>query len=119
MRNWWKGMVLAAALAVPAWAAVPGAQTTGAYTNGSMPGPSPADTVTTNVRGQLAGDRLLKGAMITVATSPDGVVTLVGDVPSVTAKTEAVSLARATPGVAEVKDHLRLDISSPEAPAPR
>lgn len=112
-------MVLAGLLAGPAWAAQPGARTTGAYENGNWAGASPADTVTTNVRAQLAGDRLLKGAVITVATSPNGVVTLVGDVPSVTAKTEAVALARATPGVAEVRDQLRLEISSPDAPSPR
>jgi osmotically-inducible protein OsmY len=112
-------MVLVSALAGSAWAAQPGARTNGAYDDGTRAGASPSDTVTTNVREQLAGDRLLKGAVITVATSPSGVVTLVGDVPSVTAKSEAVALARGTPGVVEVRDQLRLDISSPNAPSPR
>jgi len=110
-------MVLAAALSGPAFAADPGAKTTGTYSNGNTPSAGVSDSVTTNVRSALAGDKLLKGAVITVGTSPNGVVTLVGSVPSVTAKSEALEVARGTPGVLEVKDQLQLDVSSPEAPS--
>ena len=118
MRSMYKGMVLAAALCVPARAAEPGAKTSAVYANGATPGPTGSDTVTANVRARLASDTLLKGAVITVATSRTGVVTLVGDVPSAIAKSEAVALARATPGAADVDDELRLNVSSPSAPAP-
>jgi osmotically-inducible protein OsmY len=113
------GTMLVAVATAPVWAADPGARTTGAYSNGDTPSAGVTDTVTTNVRSALAGDKLLKGAVITVATSQNGVVTLVGSVPNVTAKSEAKELARGTPGVLEVNDMLRLDISSPNAPAPQ
>jgi osmotically-inducible protein OsmY len=119
MRSWLTGMVLVGVLAGPVFAAEPGARTTGAYTNGNTPSAGLTDTVTTNVRAVLEGDKLLKGAVITVATSEKGVVTLVGSVPNVTAKREAVESARGTPGVVEVQDMLRFDVSSPNAPAPQ
>ena len=118
MKSLWRGMALVAVLAGPALAADPGARTTGAYSRGNTPSAGLSDTVTTNVRAALQGDRLLRGAVITVATSENGVVTLVGSVPSVTAKRQAVELATGTPGVLSVIDQLRLDISSPAAPAP-
>ncbi len=118
MRSWLTGMVLVGVLAGPVFAA-PGARTTGAYTNGNTPSAGLSDTVTTNVRAALEADRLVSGSVITVATSEKGVVTLVGSVPNVTAKREAVETARGTPGVLEVTDMLRFDASSPNAPAPQ
>jgi osmotically-inducible protein OsmY len=111
------GTILMAATTAPVWAANPGARTTGAYSNGNTPSAGVTDSVTTNVRSSLEGDRLLKGAVITVATAENGVVTLVGSVPNVTAKQEAVQLAKETPGVVTVDDQLRLYVSSPEAPS--
>lgn len=111
------GTMLMAVMTAPGWARDLGARTTGAYSNGSTPSASVPDTVTTNVRAALEGDRLLRGSTITVATSDQGAVTLVGSVPSVTAKSEAEELARGTPGVVSVNNMLRLDISSPQAPA--
>jgi osmotically-inducible protein OsmY len=111
------GTILFAATAGPALANDPGARTTGAYSNGDTPSAGGSDTVTTNVRAALQGDKLLRGSVITVATAENGAVTLVGSVPSVTAKREAIELAQGTPGVLSVNDQLRLDISSPQAPA--
>ncbi|HEY6477566.1 MAG TPA: BON domain-containing protein [Polyangia bacterium] len=111
------GTMLIAAATAPAWAADPGARTQGAYSNGNTPSAGITDTITTNVRSSLAGDRLLKGAVITVATSETGKVTLVGLVPNVTAKRQAVDIAKVIPGVSVVDDQLRLYISSPDAPA--
>ena len=113
------GAMLLAVMTAPVWATDPGARTTGAYTNGNTPSAGVSDTVTTNVRAALEGDRLLRGSTITVATSEQGVVTLVGSVPNVTAKREAAEAARGTPGVVEVNDMLRLLITSPNAPAPQ
>jgi len=112
------GTLLMAATTAPVWAAEPGARTTGAYSNGNTPSASISDTVTTTVRSALEGDRLLRGSIITVNTSENGVVTLVGSVPNVTARGQAGELARATPGVVSVNNMLRLLSSSPQAPAP-
>jgi hypothetical protein len=111
------GTILMAATTAPVWGANPGAFTTGAYSNGNTPGAGISDTVTTNVRAALEGDRLLRGSTITVATSERGVVTLVGSIPNVTAGQEAEQLAHGTPGVVQVTNMLRLEISSPQAPA--
>jgi osmotically-inducible protein OsmY len=46
------------------------------------------------------------------------VVKLFGSVPTETAHAEALDLTRTTAGVAAVTDDLRIDISSPDAPAP-
>jgi BON domain len=111
------GTMLVAVATTPVWAADPGARTQGAYSNGNTPSAGITDTITTNVRSGLEGDRLLKGAIITVATSEIGKVTLVGSVPNVTAKRQAVEIAKVTPGVSEVDDQLRLFVTSPEAPS--
>ena len=89
----------------------------GAYSNGNTPSASLADTVTTNVRANLEGDKLCKGAVLTVATSPTGKVTLAGSVPNVTAKQQAIELAKGTPGVTEVDDQMRVIVSSPQGPS--
>lgn len=110
---------MAAALAAPAWVSAessPGARTTGTYSSGDTPGTTRSDLVTSNVRAQLAGDAALKGANINVSTSDEGVVTLVGSVPSVTAQREAVEIASSTAGAAAVNNQLRLVIASPQAP---
>ena len=117
MRSFWTGLGLVAVLAGPALAADPGAKTQGAYSNGNTPSAGVADAVTNNVRAGLSDDKLLKGAVLTVATSPSGKVTLVGTVPNVTAKQQANEIAKKTPGVTEVDDQMRLPVSSPQAPS--
>lgn len=97
----------------------PGAFTTDGNNSGDSPGATQADLVTTSVRAGLAGERLLRGSVITVATSEAGVVTLVGSVPNNFARNAANDVARGTPGVTVVNNQLRLLISSPSAPAPQ
>ena len=73
--------------------------------------------MTTNVRAGLAGDKLLKGAVLTVATSPTGKVTLVGMVPNVTAKQEANGDRQGDARRPEVDDQMRLPVTSPQGPS--
>jgi osmotically-inducible protein OsmY len=110
------GLILTTALGMPALAAQP-AKTTGVYTNESDPSASAGNALTTRVMARLTNDRLLSGAIITVETNA-GVVKLIGSVPTETAHAEALDLTRATAGVGAVTDDLRIDISSPDAPAP-
>jgi osmotically-inducible protein OsmY len=109
---------MTAALGTPALAETgsPGARTTGTYSSGDTPGTTRSDLVTSNVRAELAGDRALKGSNINVSTSDEGVVTLVGSVPNVTAQREAVELASSVPGASVINNQLRLVIASPQAP---
>ena len=109
-------LILTTALVTPAVAAQP-AKTTGVYTNESGPTAAAENALTNRVRARLTNDRLLSGAIITVETNA-GVVKLFGSVPTETAHAEALDLTRATAGVAAVTDDLRIDISSPDAPAP-
>jgi|SRR5580698_2604814 osmotically-inducible protein OsmY len=109
-------LILTAALGSPAVAAPP-AKTTGVYTNDNSPGAAAQNALTNRVRARLTNDRLLSGAIITVETNAS-VVKLFGSVPTETAHAEALDLTRATAGVAAVTDDLRIDISSPDAPAP-
>jgi hyperosmotically inducible protein len=64
--------------------------------------------ITTKVKGQFVGVDTLKGSDISVDTSKDGVVTLNGTVPSESARTRAVDIARTTRGVRRVVDNLKL-----------
>src|SRR5579871_3785866 len=118
MRRIWGALVMTVALGAPAAvmaeAPSPGARTTGTYSSGDAPGTTRSDLVTSNVRAQLAGDRALKGANINVATSDEGVVTLTGSVPSITAQREAVEIASTTAGAAVVNNQLRLIYASPQ-----
>jgi osmotically-inducible protein OsmY len=109
-------LILTTALAAPAVAAQP-AKTTGVYADASSPGASADNALTTRVRSRLTNDRLLSGAIITVESNA-AVVTLFGSVPSETAHAEALDITRGTTGIAAVTDDLRIDISSPDAPAP-
>jgi len=84
----------------------------------AQPAPAPAMTdaaITSTIQAKMEQSVLLRKAQITVATR-DGVVTLVGTIPSNFARDEALDAVRSTPGVVRFDDHLRLDISSPQAP---
>lgn len=73
-------------------------------------------TITADIKTKLENNKLLRNERISVV-STNGVVTLIGTVPSELARDEAVEAARSTPGVVRVDDDgLRLDISSPNAP---
>ena len=61
--------------------------------------------ITTQVKNRLAADEATKSSQIDVTTAGQ-VVTLAGTVDSLTAKSKAVELARATDGVREVVDKL-------------
>ncbi len=65
------------------------------------------DDVTKTVRNRLATDGQLKGASIRVRAD-NGMVTLMGTVPSVQAKDRAFELARKVPGVRAVRNELQL-----------
>jgi osmotically-inducible protein OsmY len=64
--------------------------------------------ITTKVKASFSNDKALKGSDIHVDTDHKGVVVLSGYVPSDGARAHAVSVARDTKGVHEVKDELRL-----------
>jgi len=107
------GVGLAVGLGGPAQAQ------TGAYGPPVVPNVQPAvpdESITSNIHAKLEQIRLLRQAQVTIATK-DGIVTLVGTVPSEFARSQALDAARGTPGVVRVDDQLRLDISSPQAPS--
>jgi osmotically-inducible protein OsmY len=111
MRRFGQVLVMIVALATPALAetnASRGARTTGSYSGGDTPGTARSDLVTSSVRACLATDPTLKGALIHVSTSEDGVVTLRGSVPDATARDEALELTADMPGVTVIDNQLRL-----------
>jgi len=65
------------------------------------------DEVTKTVRNRLATDGQLKGASIRVRAD-NGMVTLMGTVPSAQARDRAFDLARKVPGVRAVRNELQL-----------
>ena len=67
--------------------------------------------ITTKVKAEFAQDDIVKAHEINVTTR-EGVVTLTGEVDSPAARERAVSLARATEGVTDVVDNLRLDVAA-------
>jgi osmotically-inducible protein OsmY len=67
--------------------------------------------VTTKVKTKILADDLLDKTEINVDTDRDGVVTLKGTVPSISAETRALELARTTEGVRRVVD--RLEVRAP------
>lgn len=111
MRSLGRVLVIMAALATPASAetkASPGARTSGNYSGGDTPGTTRSDLVTSSVRACLAAAPELKGAVINVSTSDDGVVTLRGSVPDAAAREEALELTADMPGVTVIDNQLRL-----------
>jgi len=72
-------------------------------------------TITAAIIAKLEGNKVVANSQVTVATM-NGVVTLVGTVPNDFARDQILDATRSTAGVTKVDDHLRLDISSPQAP---
>jgi osmotically-inducible protein OsmY len=70
--------------------------------------------ISTKVQAQYFADADVKGRSIDVATA-NGVVTLSGTVDSETAHRRAVEIARATDGVRDVEDHLRVETTGADA----
>lgn len=73
-------------------------------------------SITAAVKTKLEASQLLRHSEVNIVTE-GGVVTLIGVVPSDFARSQAIDLAKQTPGVVRVDDMLRLNISSPEAPS--
>src|SRR5687768_5164289 len=93
-----KSLILALALVIPLTAAC-----------GKTVGQAIDDTtITTRVKTAMLNDPAVGGLRIDVDTYK-GVVTLSGRVKSQAEKNTAVSLARRTPGVTEVKDALQIN----------
>ena len=67
--------------------------------------------ITTKVKTKILADELLDKSDINVDTDKDGVVTLRGTVPTSTAESRALELARTTEGVRRVVD--KLDVKAP------
>lgn len=84
---------------------------------GESPGTRADNALAQLVRDRMVSDRTLRGSSI-VVSSQGGMVTVAGSVTSDFARTDALDIARATPGVAGVKDQLRIVVQSPEAPVP-
>jgi hyperosmotically inducible protein len=104
------------AVAQPAFADQRGVATA-AFEPGDSAAVRADNQVLAALRDGLDRDPRLHGSQITVSNQ-NGLVTLVGSVPSVIARSQAIEIARTTPGVTTVKDNLRLLVSSPEAPVP-
>ena len=73
--------------------------------------------LTLQIQDQLQKDRRCRRSEVVVDTH-DGVVTLVGSVPSAYALSAALDMVHKTPGVVGVDSYLRLLSNSPQAPAP-
>jgi osmotically-inducible protein OsmY len=73
-----------------------------------QPGPANAGWITTKIQAQYFADADVKGRNIDVTTDRDGQVTLAGEVGSDAERREAVRIARATEGVRDVVDQLKL-----------
>jgi osmotically-inducible protein OsmY len=77
-----------------------------------------AGWITTKIQAQYFGDADVRGRNIDVTTSPEGRVTLTGTVESAAERAEAVRIARATEGVKDVNDNLRIVAAdAPDRPA--
>jgi len=75
------------------------------------------EALAAQIKERLNKNRMVRQADIIVDVHA-GVATLAGSVPSEFARSEAVEIAGATPGVVRVDDKLRLLSSSPEAAVP-
>jgi len=75
--------------------------------------------ITTKIKAKMAVDETVRASRIEVATQ-DGVVTLTGNIDSEEAKERALSLAKQTKGVVEVKDMIavRRESGGGDAPDP-
>lgn len=73
--------------------------------------------ITTKVRAQMAMDETVRASKIEVTTR-NGVVTLTGNIDSAEAKEHALSIAKQTNGVVEVKDMIEVKRASGGGDAP-
>jgi hyperosmotically inducible periplasmic protein len=64
--------------------------------------------ITTQIKAELAGKKLVSLVHINVDTDNSGMVTLSGTVPSQNAADNAVSIARAVKGVTSVENHIQI-----------
>ena len=80
------------------------------------PLPDPDAAITAGIKARIDADKLFRNAQLIVSTS-NGHVTLSGMVTNDFAHEEALHIARTTVGVVRIDDQLRMEISSPSAPA--
>src|SRR3989442_10076774 len=71
--------------------------------------------ITTNIEARMLSDRQLKTANLDVSAK-NGVVTLTGQVPDGSARSEAFKLANETPGVTKVNDQMTVATAQEAAP---
>lgn len=64
--------------------------------------------ITTQIKAELAGKKLVSLVNINVDTDNSGMVTLSGTVPSKSAADNAVSIARGVKGVTSVESHIQI-----------
>jgi hyperosmotically inducible periplasmic protein len=64
--------------------------------------------ITTQIKAELAGKKLVSLVNINVDTDNSGMVTLSGTVPSKSAADNAVSIARGVKGVTSVENHIKI-----------
>lgn len=83
----------------------------------SAPATDPDVIIVGDIRTKFNDDPVVKRSRINIV-SDNGLVTLSGGAPSGIARDRAVQYARETAGVFRVDNLIRLDITSPEAPAP-
>jgi hyperosmotically inducible periplasmic protein len=112
IRRWGLGLVVGLALGMAALPRPAGAAT---IVMAEAQPPSSDAAITAAIKSKLDGNKVVANAQVTIATL-NGVVTLVGTVPNDFARDQILEATRSTPGVAKVDDHLRLEISSPQAP---
>jgi len=72
--------------------------------------------LTAVIKAKLESIRLMRHAEVTVVTE-NGVVTVIGTIPSEAARVQAMDAVSGTPGVVRINDQLRVIINSPEAPS--
>ena len=71
--------------------------------------------ITASIKARLQDNKMLQNAQVTFF-STNGIVTVVGMVPSSFAYDDVMEAVRSTPGVLRVDDQLRINVASPSAP---
>ena len=80
------------------------------------PLPNPDAAIVASMKTRILENKMLRSAQI-IISSQAGYVTLSGMIANEFAHEEALHIARTTVGVVRIDDQLRMEISSPSAPA--
>jgi BON domain len=100
----------------PAAAQAPPPPVVLAAAEATPPLPNPDAAITASIKARMEANILFRNAQIIISTE-GGYVTLSGTVMNDFAHQKALDITRSTVGVTRIDDQLRLDISSPSAPA--